>query len=114
MTYLGIERILSELSNKLGCSDPFLWSESMYLTIYESVSNGHVDKLLDLKSEIHSKHTGNLFCMKVDGEFDNAERGVQEIIHADSKILSDNYTIGAIMVVPKNRGSGIIIYLSKE
>ena len=114
MTYLGIERILSELSNKLGCSDPLLWSESMYLTIYETVSNGEVDKLLNLKSEVHSKQAGELFCMKVDGEFDNAERGVQEIIHANSKILSENYTVGAIMVVPKNKGSGIIIYLSKE
>jgi hypothetical protein len=78
------------------------------------VSNGNIDKLLNLRSEVHSKVNKELFCIKIDGQFENSERCVQDIIHASPKILSENYTVGAFMVIPKNKGSGIIIYLSKE
>ncbi len=111
---LAIEKILTDLSKELGCSDPLLWSESMYLTIYECVSNGEVDKLFNLKSDVHAKQTGVMFCIKVDGEFESPERAVQDIIHANSKILFENYTMGAIMILPKNKGSGVIIYLKIE
>jgi hypothetical protein len=86
----------------------------MYLTIYECVSNGEVDKLFNLRSDIHSTNSCELFCIKVDGEFESAERAVHEIILFNLKILSENFTVGAVMVVPKNKGSGVIIYLSKH
>ncbi len=86
----------------------------MYLTIYDCVSKGEVDKLLDLRSQIHLNNNGELLALKIDGEFHDAEKAVYQIIKRNSNILFENYTVGAIFVVPKNKNSGVIVYMSKQ
>jgi hypothetical protein len=113
ISYIDIQLILTDLSNRVICSDPFLWSESMYLTIYECVNKEEMDNLLNMRSNIHSANSDDLLCLFVEGEFENAEHAVAEIIKSNYKILSENYTVGAIFVVPKNKKAGIVVYLSK-
>jgi hypothetical protein len=85
----------------------------MYSAIYDCVSRDEVDKLLDLRSDVHSNQIKDGLCIFVEGHFENAEDAVANIIKHNSSVIGENYISGASFVMPKNKKEGIIVYLSK-
>jgi hypothetical protein len=85
----------------------------MYSTIYDCVSKDEVDKLLDLRSDVHSNQIKDGLCIFVEGHYENAEDAVAEIIKHNSGIIGENYVSGATLFMPRNKKAGIIVYLSK-
>ena len=116
---VDIESLLNELNQRFGCSDAILWSESVYYLLYQCAISKNIELLKNSKSEVHELIKCKEFLViSLDISIEDERIALSEILKINRSkiisILSDNFSSGAIFVLPKQNKGELIFYLIKE